>query len=503
MSGDLALSTGLISGIDSGQLVEALTARQKEPINTMEQDQHLLGIKKEEYQSINSAMFAVEESLLTLSLNSTFNRKIAQTSTEGILSATATTDAERAKYEVNVTQLAQVDQIASDRKDSITESLLAEEATIEVNGVSLIVNAGVTLTGLKDAINATSKDSKVTARILDNTLVLSGTEMGADNAIELSDTSGTLLEDIGLIESYEPTPGADPEYRSKNVLKAAQNAVFTVDGLQISRTTNEVNDLIDEVKITLSKTGATTLEVKHDTEDVRAKVEDFVDKYNTAIELIYNKLNAEKDFKLKGLTKEELETMDAEEIDKRETELREQALSSDPILRRAYNMLRSITYSNVASDGSFSILAEIGISTGKVGSNKDETKIGKLQIFDSEKLDSALDKNMDSLRILFTQEAEEDEPKEKIGLAERFKESIRQFTSFNGILTRKAGRADSTSFSLIDNEIAVLQQDIAFKNRSLLKYQESLLQQFTDMETALAKLQEQSQQLMSSSAGGF
>ncbi|MBT3785280.1 hypothetical protein HOF92_09910, partial [bacterium] len=132
MSGDLALSTGLISGIDSGQLVEALTSRQLVPIHRLEQDQHLLGLQKEEYQSVNSAMFAVEDSLLALSLNSTFNRKIAETSPEGILSATATTDAKTGIYDFNVKQLAQNHQIASDRQTSTSESLSTEESTIEI-----------------------------------------------------------------------------------------------------------------------------------------------------------------------------------------------------------------------------------------------------------------------------------------------------------------------------------------------------------------------------------
>jgi len=68
----LALSTGLLSGIDSAQLVDAMTARQKIPIQAQEVKQHELRIKKEEYQSVNSAVFGVEDSLLQLSLNSTF-----------------------------------------------------------------------------------------------------------------------------------------------------------------------------------------------------------------------------------------------------------------------------------------------------------------------------------------------------------------------------------------------------------------------------------------------
>ena len=109
---------------------------------------------------------------------------------------------------------------------------------------------------------------------------------------------------------------------------------------------------------------------------------------------------------------------------------------------------------------------------------------------------------MESVRLLFNSEkATEEESDKKVGLAERFKLDLREYTEYNGILTRKAGRPDQPSASLIDIEIGNIQADILFKNRNLLKYQETLLQTFTNMETSLAKLQEQSSAL--TQAGGF
>ena len=672
MSGDLALTTGLISGIDSAQLVEALTSRQREPINRAERQQHLLTLQKEEYQSVNSAMFAVEDSLLQLSLNATFNKKTATSSTEGILSALATTDAEKASYEIDVTQLAEAQKIASGKQASSTESLSNSESTIEINGVSLIISEGISLNGLRDAINATKDDSNVTATVLDNTLMLNSEITGSSGAMVIEDTQGTLLADLGMIKdgfksqigaedikgelartnttpgftatagsisvagqeftlaggetlqdmadainnsqtaglsafvdndqlgiinengsvdftdvdgtnaeqllssppgdasitefyttenatisvngtdvdivaysglqdivdaingetgttgvtatlgadkqiSYSSTSGTidiqdvtgtmatDHELSDKgpkNILKQAQDAVFSVDGLQITRSDNEVKDLINDVTLNLEGVGQTTLTVDFDKDATRGKIEDFVDKYNTAIELIYDKLNVKKDFKVKGLTKKELEEMDAEDIEEKESTLRNQALTGDPIMQRAYNTLRSISYSIVEGEGKFGALSEIGLSTGAVGSTKEATRIGKLQFSDTQKFDDSLE-SMEDLRLLFAQEGLEDDPKKKFGLAERFKDSIREYTSFNGFLTKKAGRADAASFSLIDTQIATLEADIFFKNRGLIKYQETLLSQFTEMETALSKLQDQSQQLLAQNTGGF
>ncbi len=486
----LALSTGLLSGIDSAQLVDAMTARQKIPIQAQEVKQHELRIKKEEYQSVNSAVFAVEDSLLQLSLNSTFNQKKATFSTEDIIKVTPTTDSTPATYEIAVTQLAKANKIASNQQSGIDAVVTASEASISINGTSLILGENTNLGQLRDSINSIASTTNVNAEIIDNRIILESTVTGAGNNMTLVDDTGTIFADLGLVSG-----GA-------NELQVAQDAQFTIDGLSVSRSTNSFNDVISELNFELKNTGSTKLEIDFDTDNTRTKVEDFVEKFNSAIELIYNKVNAERDFKLKGLNKDELESMSPEEIDERENSMREQILSSDSLLQGLYNKLRSISYSIVENTGQFSGLNEIGISTGKVGSNKDQTKVGKLVIHDETKFTDALDQNMESVRLLFNSEkiSEEDSDK-KVGLAERFKLDLREYTEYNGILTRKAGRADSPSASLIDIEIGNIQADILFKNRNLLKYQETLLQTFTNMETSLAKLQEQSSAL--TQAGGF
>ena len=419
----LALSTGLLSGIDSGQLVEAMTARQKIPIQSQEVKQHELRIKKEEYQSVNTAVFVVEDSLLQLSLNSTFNQKKAKFSTEDIIKVTPTTDSTPATYEIVVNQLAKANKIASDQQTGTNAVVTTSEATISINGTSLILGADTNLGQLKDSINGIASTTNVTAEIIDNRIILESSVTGAGNGMTLVDDSGTLA-DLGLVSG-----GA-------NELQVAQDAQFTIDGLSVSRSSNTFKDVVSDLNFELKNTGSTTLEIAYDTDNTRTKVEDFVEKFNSAIELIYNKVNAERDFKLKGLNKDELESMSQEQIDEREESMRKQILSSDSLLQGLYNKLRSISYSIVESSGEFGGLNDIGISTGKVGSNKDQTKVGKLVIYDETKFSEALDKNIESVRLLFNSEkATEEDSDKKVGLAERFKLDLREYTEYNGILT--------------------------------------------------------------------
>ena len=134
-----------------------------------------------------------------------------------------------------------------------------------------------TLTGLRNAIN--NADIDVTASILktdDDTyaLVLTARE-GAAHAMRI-----TATEDSGN------TGLADFAYTSvdANVQKVtASDAAFTIDGIDISRETNEVTDLIDGVTITLKSTtsAAETIGADFDTTLASATMSLIVDKMNT------------------------------------------------------------------------------------------------------------------------------------------------------------------------------------------------------------------------------
>ena len=134
-----------------------------------------------------------------------------------------------------------------------------------------------TLTGLRNAIN--NADINVTASILktdDDTyaLVLKARE-GVAHAMHI-----TATEDVGN------SGLADFAYTSVNssIQKvAASDAAFTLDGIDISRETNEVTDLVDGVTLTLKSTtsSAETIGAEFDTALASATMSLIVDEMNT------------------------------------------------------------------------------------------------------------------------------------------------------------------------------------------------------------------------------
>jgi len=148
--------------------------------------------------------------------------------------------------------------------------------TVDIDG------SNDTLNGVRDAINnAAGNDNLVTASIInvddgvggtESRLILTSNNTGTTNAITLSDNSGNVASTLAATTK-----------------DAAQDAVFTVDGFTVTRSSNVIDDVIQGVTFTLKAKSATaqTLDVAYDTEKVKESVQGFVDAYNEAASYIY------------------------------------------------------------------------------------------------------------------------------------------------------------------------------------------------------------------------
>jgi flagellar hook-associated protein 2 len=351
------------------------------------------------------------------------------------------------------------------------------ESVITINDEDVTIAEYSDLQDVVDAINTKTGDHGVTA-----TLNAGQIELSSTGDLKVNDKTGSLAKVLEMVGTAT----------FNNELSAAQDAEVKIDGLTVTSATNSMKDVISGVTVGFDKVGTTKLSVAYDTDYTKTQVENFIEKYNNTIEMVYDKLNFTKDFKLKGLTDEEKKDKSDEELEEHETNMRNQALSGDSMMQRIYGMLRRISFLQIEGvDSSMNSLADLGISTGSYGSDKDQTKVGKIKVTDETAFGDALKNNIDSIRKMFAIDDEQDESKK--GLAFQLRASIQSFTSYTGTLTKKAGSPGaSVSASLLDTQIAQLQLDILEKNKNLLSYQDSLLKKFENMETSLSQLNEQS-----------
>ncbi|HEY9203121.1 MAG TPA: flagellar filament capping protein FliD [Sulfurimonas sp.] len=148
------------------------------------------------------------------------------------------------------------------------------QINLNIDGQDFTIDytATTTLGELKDLINDVAGD-KVDATIVQISsgqfsLFVSSVDTGTTQDITISDVTGTL------------------DSRLTTGLTAVQTGVdanFTFNGQPITRTSNNITDLITGLDITLKEVGTSTVSVAQDRDGIMTKIDSFVEKYNAAI----------------------------------------------------------------------------------------------------------------------------------------------------------------------------------------------------------------------------
>ena len=180
--------------------------------------------------------------------------------------------------QIEVQKLAKNDVFQSDTGFSMRESTVANEdsvleLTVGDSVYEIEVSAGTTLDQLRTKINDVAGEN-VTASIINTgqddpySLILKSDETGTDNEISLNVTSGALNTGFSNIQQ-------------------AQDAEFKYNGISVTRSSNQVNDLVTGVQLTLleeNDPGKTTnVEINQDTSGLEDKMTEFVEMYNKLV----------------------------------------------------------------------------------------------------------------------------------------------------------------------------------------------------------------------------
>ncbi len=285
-------SAGLGSGLDVNGIIQQLVAVESQPLTVLAQKESVYQAKLSAYGSLKGAVASFQGAVRSLSSLSKFQVIKATSADSTIYTASATANAVPGSYAVEVTALAQAHKLVSKGFASVTDQLGTGTLSITKGGVATAVTIAATdnsLSGIRDAINAAK--AGVTATIINDgsatnpyKLIVTASDTGAANAIKVTvsgDSVGTNVDDDGLSQlAYDPA-GTLGNGKNLTQTAAAQNATLKVDGVDISKTTNTVTDVIQGVTLNLVKTGAATaLTVVRDTASVRTSVEAFVKAYN-------------------------------------------------------------------------------------------------------------------------------------------------------------------------------------------------------------------------------
>ncbi len=284
---------GLISGLNTSQLIQGLLAVQQAQINTVQARETATTQRETAYKVLQAQLITFQSSVsqLALPVNGPFDGRTATSSNQAVVTAAASSTAVPGVYSFTVGSLAQANEVASQGFASANGPIT--QGTVVVGGSSkqtiTIDGTNNTLQGLAAAIN--SANAGVNATIVNTgsgaqpyRLLLTATQTGTANAVSI-DTSGLAPSD--------PT-GATTQPTFTTVQQATDASITFGSGagaLTVTSPSNTVNTAINGVTLSLlgTSTGqAVQVTVANDTDTAQKAVQDFVTNYNNVISTISN-----------------------------------------------------------------------------------------------------------------------------------------------------------------------------------------------------------------------
>ncbi len=310
------------------------------------------------------------------------------------------------------------------------------------------------------------EDDRVYAQIIDDQLVITRSKTGATD-IQLENTSGTPLSALGI--------GTTGAYTHEWV--ASRDASFTINGSgAITRASNtNITDVIGGVSINLlADSGTATLTVAPDTETVKTVITDFIAPYNQAAAKVAEYTAVDMTDPLKPVT----------------GKLQNDTLARyipDNLRKLATALKSSMTSGNAGytyngSTGVLNSLQGLGIWT--------ESTSNTLAVTDEDKLDFMLANYFETVEQLFMGVAGSDEE----GIAKDV------YNYAYKISTNLTGDIDTKLVSLT-GQVLDKSETIEKMFDDLDRYETRLWYDFTAMENAISRMQQDMSWLVSEVGG--
>ncbi|MES2305354.1 MAG: flagellar filament capping protein FliD [Gemmatimonadota bacterium] len=285
MTTPLSSIAGVISGFKYTDLVDAIINQARVPAARMETEISNISARKTAIESYRTLLSTLQTAAKTLRDGSAFEGT-SSTSTiisgRSLATVATTSAATPATYTLKVSELARAEKLSATGTLS-TSTALGVTGSFTVNGKTVNVAADASLATIRDAVNAANTGatpSGVSATIIsvsptDNRLILTSNATGAAG-IALADTSGTVLQGLGLLTAGGLVPNSA-------VLVDGRNATFAINDIPMTRSSNVIADAIDGVTLTLTAEDATaenSIAVGHFIDPARTAMQAFADAYN-------------------------------------------------------------------------------------------------------------------------------------------------------------------------------------------------------------------------------
>jgi flagellar hook-associated protein 2 len=435
--------TGLASGLNTNQIIQEEMSLYSQPVTNLQNQQHGLTAQNTALSSIQSELQALVNDSMSLSDPSLFQPSQTVTSSDPTkVTATTSTGAAIGGYQVSVTAL------ANSAQRTFTYASPATASAITIDGTSVTIPAGQSISDFVNSINNNSGLDVYAAATNSNTVVFSDRQTGYQ--------SGTSYIQV------TPQGTGSPLNEQPLLAYAGQDASYSIGtGTTQNSHSNTVTGAI--AGVTLNLTGVTTTSgpvtvnvapPAPSSSNIQSAVNAFVTQYNKVI----------------GDIQTQLSTTPSRSDPTVGT------LYNDPELQGLLSSMRSamFTTQDPSSSSSIKSMLDIGVSTGATtgsGAVSQSALSGALKL-DGTTLTNALTSDPLGLQQMM------------VAFGATFSTMVGSVADPGGTIDSRI-QGDNAQISQLGNQIASMQAALADK-------QNALVQQFAQLEAALSSNQSQS-----------
>jgi flagellar hook-associated protein 2 len=425
---------GIVSGMDTGAMVDAMVGVYSLPQRGLEQDVKETEKKKEAVAGIIKRLDTLDGAIEAIEDADDFKVYKADYEETSAFEVSTENGAIPGTYTIQVNTLATTElEISQGFDDKSSTDVIAEGTlTISYAGTETDVEIDGTNSSLTKLAELLNEVDGISAYVLDTgassdqyKLVVQGEDTGSDNTISF-DTSG--LTGAGTVPSFTEQ-------------RAAGDAEVEINGITVIDSDNSFSTAVPGLDIEVFQTtsSAENITVSLDDEKIEANVQEIFDAYNDVVKFVNQNQVYNSDLKIKG------------------------PLVGETTVQRVLRRMQTIVSTEYSTGDDINGLSLMGIKTGSDGTVSIE----------SSEFGDALETYLDDVVAMFTADD---------GFSAEMRTQVDTYTDSTD------GTLESMKDSL-ESRINDLKDSVAAYDYRITRYEERLRAQFVSMEQLLSGMQ--------------
>lgn len=503
--------TGMYSGLDTESIIQELVSAKQTKVDDAKKKQTKLGWKQEAWKELNTKLKNLQSKYLSsMRFSDAYTKKKTTVSNSSALSVITGTGAMDGVQTVRVEQLAKSSSIIGGKvakQDGSTATALTKLSELGVSAsgkikisaggkdVEFDVDGDTTISNVLDkfkeaGLNASFDEKSgrlfVNAKELGkNDLAVTGDNTAAIEALGLSTTVTDETKKAIITQGQDAVIRLNPDSDGNGgAVFTSSNNVFDINGLTITAlaTTQPGDDV--------------TLSTSNDTDGIYDMIKGFLKEYNSVINEMDKLYNAESAKGYEPLTKDEKEAMSESEIEEWEKKIKDSILRRDENLSTVRTAFITTMGAGVEVNGKTMHLFDFGIDhLGYFNAEDNERNAFHI---DGDPDDASTMNNEDKLRSMIASDPDtvvaffSGLTRNMYSKMSEMSKSVDGYRSFGSFYDDKKLESDYKDY---ESKIKTLE-------KKLTEYEDKWYAKFSRMETAMAKMQSNTNAITSLLGGG-